>query len=102
VNYGGRAEIVDAVREIVAEGAAPETITEETISAHMYNPEHPEPDLMIRTAGEMRWSNFLIWQAAYCELFVTEVPWPEFKPAHLLEAVSAYQSRTRKFGAVLE
>lgn len=102
VNYGGRAEIVDAVREIVAEGAAPETITEETISAHMYNPEHPEPDLMIRTAGEMRWSNFLIWQAAYCELFVTEVPWPEFKPAHLLEAVAAYQRRTRKFGAVLE
>lgn len=102
VNYGGRAEIVDAVRDIVAAGFEPEDVDEELISAHLYNPHHPEPDLMIRTAGEMRWSNFLIWQAAYCELYVTEVPWPEFGTDQLLEAVLTYQKRTRKFGAVVE
>ena len=99
INYGGRAEIVDAVRDIVASGTEPNDVTEELISAHLYNPGHPDPDLMIRTAGEMRWSNFLLWQAAYCELFVTDSPWPEFTPDHLLEAVKTYQSRTRKFGA---
>jgi len=102
VNYGGRAEIVDAVRDIIASGTEPEDVTEELISAHLYNPNHPEPDLMIRTAGEMRWSNFLIWQAAYCELFVTDVAWPEFGAGELLEAVATYQGRTRKFGAVVE
>jgi undecaprenyl diphosphate synthase len=102
INYGGRAEIVDAVRDIVASETDPADVTEELISAHLYNPDHPEPDLMIRTAGEMRWSNFLLWQAAYCELFVTEDPWPEFTPDHLLHAVKTYQSRTRKFGAVVE
>jgi undecaprenyl diphosphate synthase len=102
VNYGGRAEIVDAVRDIVAAGFDPEDITEEIISAHLYNPHQPEPDLMIRTAGEMRWSNFLIWQGAYCELYVTEDPWPEFKVDHLIHAVLSYQKRTRKFGAVVE
>jgi undecaprenyl diphosphate synthase len=102
INYGGRAEIVDAVKDIVASGTGPEDITEELISAHLYNPDHPDPDLMIRTAGEMRWSNFLLWQAAYCELFVTKDPWPEFTPAHLLEAVKTFQTRTRKFGAVVE
>lgn len=102
VNYGGRAEIVDAVRDILAAGFEPEDVTEELISAHLYNPHHPEPDLMIRTAGEMRWSNFLIWQAAYCELYVTEVPWPEFGTEQLLDAVLTYQRRTRKFGAVVE
>ncbi|MGV3613957.1 MAG: isoprenyl transferase [Fimbriimonas sp.] len=102
INYGGRAEIVDAVKSIVASGVAPETITEETIAAHLYNPEHPEPDLMVRTAGEMRWSNFLIWQSAYCELVVTDVTWPEFTSKDLLQAVLTYQKRTRKFGAVVE
>ncbi|MCC7228932.1 MAG: isoprenyl transferase [Fimbriimonadaceae bacterium] len=102
VNYGGRAEIVDAVRAIVAEGIEAERITEETIAGHLYNPSTPEPDLMIRTAGEMRWSNFLIWQSAYTELVVTEKPWPEFDEAELLQAVSIYQHRTRKFGAVVE
>lgn len=102
VNYGGRAEIVDAVRDIVAAGFEPEDVTEEIISAHLYNPHHPEPDLMIRTAGEMRWSNFLIWQGAYCELWVTDDPWPSFQSKHLIEAVLAYQKRTRKFGAVVE
>ena len=102
VNYGGRAEIVDAVRDVVAAGFEPEDITEDIISAHLYNPHHPEPDLMIRTAGEMRWSNFLIWQGAYCELWVTNDPWPEFSAGHLLEAVKEYQRRTRKFGAVID
>ncbi len=102
VNYGGRAEIVDAVKDIVAAGMEPEDVTEDLISAHLYNPNHPEPDLMIRTAGEMRWSNFLIWQAAYCELYVTELPWPDFTPAEMLKSVRTYQMRTRKFGAVVD
>ncbi len=102
VNYGGRAEIVDAVKSLITENVPAEQITEDLISQHLYNPNHPEPDLMIRTAGEMRWSNFLIWQSAYCELFVTEVPWPEFSSKQLLEAVSTFQQRTRKFGAVVE
>lgn len=102
LNYGGRAEIVDAVKRLIEEGVRPEAIDEEAISARLYHPEHPEPDLMIRTAGEMRWSNFLIWQAAYCELYVTPVPWPEFGRGELLAAVREYQNRTRKFGAVVE
>src|SRR5438270_3952594 len=99
VNYGGRAEIVDAVNKLTREN---KEITEEDISKALYNPDHPEPDLMIRTAGEMRWSNFLIWQAAYCGLFVVKKPWPEFKLEDLLDAVLAYQKRTRKFGGVVE
>jgi undecaprenyl diphosphate synthase len=102
INYGGRAEIADAVRDIVAAGFNPEDVTEELIAAHLYNPSQPEPDLMIRTAGEMRWSNFLLWQAAYCELYVTEVTWPEFGLDRLLDAVKTFQNRTRKFGAVVE
>ncbi len=102
VNYGGRAEIVDAVRDLIAAGFEPEDITEELVAAHLYNPHHPDPDLMIRTAGEMRWSNFLIWQAAYCELYVTQTNWPEFGTDELLDAVLTYQRRTRKFGAVVD
>jgi len=100
VNYGGRAEIVDAIRDIVASEFEPEDVTEEIVAAHLYNPGHPEPDLMIRTAGEMRWSNFLIWQAAYSELYVTPKPWPEFRSAELLDAVATFQQRVRKFGAL--
>jgi undecaprenyl diphosphate synthase len=100
VNYGGRAEIVDAINRIIADGVT--GVDEETVHRYLYNPEHPDPDLMIRTAGEMRWSNFLLWQAAYCELFVTQKSWPEFDEAVLLEAVLAFQGRTRKFGAVVE
>ncbi len=102
VNYGGRAEIVDAVKDILASGAEPEFVTEELVSQHLYNPDIPDPDLMIRTAGEMRWSNFLIWQSAYCELVVTDVTWPEFSEHQLLNAVAEFQRRTRKFGAVVE
>ncbi len=101
VNYGGRAEIVDAVKKIVASRVPPETITEDLIAANLYNPDQPEPDLMVRTAGEMRWSNFLIWQTAYTELYVTDVAWPEFDDEQLLVAVKTYQQRTRKFGAVV-
>jgi len=102
INYGGRAEIVDAVKTIIAEGTAPEAVTEDLISAHLYNPDQPEPDLMVRTAGEMRWSNFLIWQSAYCELVVTNATWPEFDTRELIASVAEYQRRTRKFGAVVE
>jgi undecaprenyl diphosphate synthase len=102
LNYGGRAEIVDAVKKLIAERRKPEEIDEAAISASLYHPDHPEPDLMIRTAGEMRWSNFLIWQAAYAELVVTPKPWPEFELEDLLAAVLEYQKRTRKFGAVVE
>ncbi|RYG24852.1 isoprenyl transferase [bacterium] len=102
VNYGGRAEIVDAVKDIVASGVDPEEVTEELIAAHLYNPDIPDPDLMVRTAGEMRWSNFLLWQSAYTELFVTDVAWPEFSGDELFKAIADYQKRTRKFGAVVE
>lgn len=102
VNYGGRAEIVDAVRSLIADHVSAEHVDEDAIAARLYNPDHPEPDLMIRTAGEMRWSNFLLWQGAYCELFVTEKTWPEFDRDTLISACLAFQDRTRKFGALAE
>lgn len=100
VNYGGRAEIVDAVRRLVADGVPPEQIDEEAIAARLYNPEIPEPDLVIRTAGEMRSSNFLTWQSAYSELVVLPCSWPEFDEEQLIDAVLEYQRRTRKFGGI--
>lgn len=100
VNYGGRAEIVDAVRELIAKGYTPDEVNEEAISSHLYNPDIPDPDLMVRTAGEMRWSNFLIWQAAYTELVVTPSPWPEFDVNELIAAIAEYQTRTRKYGGL--
>ena len=100
INYGGRAEIVDAAKRILEDGLQSEEVDEEAISKRLYNPDIPDPELMIRTAGEMRWSNFLLWQAAYCELFVTDVDWPEFSESDLLEAVCTFQSRTRKFGGL--
>lgn len=100
INYGGRAEILDAVRSLVRDGVPAESIDENQIASRLYDPELPEPDLMIRTAGEMRWSNFLLWQGAYTELFVTDVPWPEFGEKQLLEAVATYQRRVRKFGGL--
>ena len=102
VNYGGRAEIVDAIKDLVASEVDPEDVTEELIAAHLYNPDIPDPDLMVRTAGEMRWSNFLLWQSAYTELYVTNVSWPEFDGDEFLKAILAYQKRTRKFGAVVD
>jgi undecaprenyl diphosphate synthase len=97
INYGGRAEIVDAVHQLQAAG---DPITEESISSSLYNPDIPEPDLLIRTAGEMRWSNFLIWQGAYAELVVVDKPWPEFTREDLVSACSEFSARTRKFGGL--
>jgi undecaprenyl diphosphate synthase len=98
LNYGGRAELVDAVRSLVAAGATAEEIDEAAISARLYHPDLPEPDLIIRTAGEQRTSNFLLWQAAYAELYVTETLWPDFDVPDLKAAVAEYQSRVRRFG----
>ncbi|HEX8983000.1 MAG TPA: polyprenyl diphosphate synthase [Ktedonobacterales bacterium] len=97
-NYGGRAEIVDAVRAIVAEGIAPEAITEETLSAHMYTRDLPDPDLIIRTGGEMRLSNYYIWQAAYAEYYSSPRLWPDFDHDDFVAALDAFASRKRRFG----
>ncbi len=98
LNYGGRAEIVDAVRRIVSEGVPSDAIDEPAISARMYQPELPDPDLIIRTAGEHRVSNFLLWQGAYAEMYVTQTLWPDFDRPDLEEALNAYASRVRRFG----
>jgi len=104
LSYGGRAEIVDAVRKIaqeVQEGKLrPEGIDEELFANHLYTAGIPSPDLLIRTSGEMRLSNFLLWQLAYCEIYVTDVLWPDFKSRHLEEAIIAYQGRDRRFGRI--
>lgn len=97
-NYGGRAEIVEAVRQLIAEGVAPEDVTEATIEAHLGTHGLPDPDLVIRTSGEMRLSNFLIWQTAYSEYYTTPVYWPDFDEAEIERALSAYASRGRRFG----
>ena len=99
-NYGGRAEIVDAVRALVADGVTAEKIDEKAIRRHLYDPEMPDPDLMIRTSGEHRISNFLLWELAYSELVFTEVLWPDFRREHLFEAVREFQRRDRRFGGV--
>ncbi|HEV2357226.1 MAG TPA: isoprenyl transferase [bacterium] len=104
LNYGGRRELTEAVRRVAravaAGGLRPDAIDEETIARHLFTPDLPDPDLLIRTGGEQRLSNFLLWQAAYAELYFTDVPWPEFTQAHLFEAVAAYQARERRFGGV--
>ncbi len=106
INYGGRAELVDAMRSLarrVADGSLqPEAIDEQTIAAEMYQPDLPDPDLMIRTANEKRLSNFLIWQTAYTEIVITPTLWPDFTTQTLIDCIAEYQSRTRKFGAVVE
>jgi undecaprenyl diphosphate synthase len=103
-NYGGRTEITDAVRRLIADHARGrlkgERITAESISARLYHPDMPDPDLLIRTGGEMRISNFLLWQAAYSELWFTPVYWPDFNREHLFEAIRDYQKRDRRFGRV--
>ena len=104
LNYGGRAEIVDAVRAaaraLAAEGRAAEELTEEEIDRHLYTRGLPELDLLVRTSGELRISNFLLWQAAYSEIYVTETLWPDFRRADLLEAVADFQRRDRRFGGL--
>ncbi|MDQ1423214.1 MAG: undecaprenyl diphosphate synthase [Acidimicrobiaceae bacterium] len=99
-NYGGRAEIVDAVRRIVAAGIAPDKIDEKVIGKHLYYPDMPDPDLVIRTSGEFRISNFLLWELAYSELVFTDVLWPDFRRLHLAEAIREFQRRDRRFGGV--
>jgi len=98
LNYGGRAEIVEAVKRIVADGVAPGQVDEAAIAARLYVPDLPDPDLIIRTAGERRMSNFLLWQSAYSEMLVTETLWPDFGEEDLKAALADYASRVRRFG----
>ena len=98
-NYGGRAEIVDAVRALVAEGTPANKIDEKAIRRHLYFPDMPDPDLVIRTSGETRISNFLLWEIAYSELVFPEILWPDMRRRHLYEAVIEFQRRVRRFGA---
>ena len=100
LSYGGRAEIVDAARRALRAGLAPEALDEDTFSGLLYTAGQPDPDLLIRTSGEMRVSNFLLWQIAYAEIWVTEALWPDFRARHLLEAVLDYQKRDRRYGAI--
>lgn len=100
LSYGGRAEITDAVKSIVNNNIKSDRIDEEAISHSLYTAGMPDPDLLIRTAGEMRVSNFMLWQIAYAEIWVTDVLWPEFRKKHLLEAISDYCGRTRKYGGL--
>jgi undecaprenyl diphosphate synthase len=105
LNYGGRAEIVDAMNAILAEQnghAGRAAITEEMLSRYLYTSGLPDPDLLIRTSGEMRVSNFLLWQIAYAEIFVTETLWPDFSRARLLEALFEFQKRERRYGGIRE
>jgi undecaprenyl diphosphate synthase len=97
-NYGGRAEIVDAVRRIVSEGLATDDVDETAIASRLYAPDHPDPDLLIRTGGELRVSNFLLWEVAYAEMWATEVLWPDFSVADLDSALTSYAKRERRFG----
>ena len=105
-NYGGRTEIVDAVRRLLADHDAGrlrgERITIESIASRLYRPDMPDPDLVIRTSGEQRTSNFLLWEAAYSELWFTPVLWPDFNREHLFEAIRDFQKRSRRFGALDE
>jgi undecaprenyl diphosphate synthase len=101
-NYGGRAEIVDATRRIIVEGVDPAIIDEELFSNYLYTAGLPDLDLFIRTGGEMRLSNFLLWQTAYAEYYSTPVYWPDFDESELEKALVAYSQRTRKFGRLIE
>ena len=101
-NYGGRAEIVDAVKQLVADGVKPAKIDEKAIRAHLYDPSMPDPELMVRTSGEFRTSNYLLWQLAYSELVFIDVLWPDFRQQNLVDAIREYQARERRFGGVGE
>ena len=100
LNYGGRAEIVTAARRVIESGIRPEELDEERFARFLYTAGQPDPDLLIRTSGEMRVSNYLLWQIAYAEIYVTETLWPDFRRRHLLEAVLAYQKRERRYGGI--
>jgi undecaprenyl diphosphate synthase len=100
LNYGGRAEIVDAARRAMAAGVRPEELDEKRFASFLYTAGQPDPDLLIRTSGEMRVSNYLLWQIAYSEIYVTDTLWPDFRRRHLIEAVLAYQKRERRYGGI--
>jgi undecaprenyl diphosphate synthase len=100
LNYGGRAEIVEAAKRIIAEGLSADALDEGKFSEYLYTAGQPDPDLLIRTSGEMRVSNFLLWQIAYAEIWVTDTLWPDFRARHLLEAIVAYQKRDRRYGGI--
>jgi undecaprenyl diphosphate synthase len=102
LSYGGRSEIVDACRALLKAGIAPESVTEKTFPKYLYDAQLPDVDLLIRTAGEQRISNFLLWQAAYAEFVFTETLWPDFRKPHLVAAIEEYNRRVRKFGRVVE
>jgi len=99
LSYSGRLELVDAVNELLRQGARP-PITENDIAEHLYTKGVPDPDLMIRTSGELRVSNFLLWQIAYAEIYVTDIFWPDFRAVHLLEAIANFQKRERRYGGI--
>jgi undecaprenyl diphosphate synthase len=100
LNYGGRGEIVAAARRAIREGIPAGDLDEERFSSLLYTAGQPDPDLLIRTSGELRVSNFLLWQIAYAEIYVTETFWPDFRTRHLLEAILAYQKRERRYGGI--
>jgi undecaprenyl diphosphate synthase len=100
LNYGGRAEIVDAARRAIASGIAPDALDEQQFGRLLYTGGQPDPDLLIRTSGEMRVSNFLLWQIAYAEIWVTDVLWPDFRRRHLLDAILDFQKRDRRYGGI--
>jgi undecaprenyl diphosphate synthase len=100
LNYGGRAEIVEAARLLLAEGVTPADLDEQRFAANLYTAGQPDPDLLIRTSGEMRVSNFLLWQIAYAEIWVTDTLWPDFRKRDLLAAILDYQKRDRRYGGI--
>jgi len=100
LNYGGRAEIVDATRRMIQDGLAPEQVDETTFAGYLYAPEVPEVDLVIRTSGELRVSNFLLWQIAYAEFYVTDTLWPDFSAEEFMRAIESFASRSRRRGIV--
>jgi undecaprenyl diphosphate synthase len=99
-NYGGRAEIIDAVRRLIAEGVPAEAVTEELFGSYLHTRGLPDPDLLIRTGGELRVSNFLLWQVAYAEFYSTSVFWPDFDQSELRRAIRDFGQRKRRFGSV--
>ena len=100
LSYGGRAEIVDAAKQAIRSGANPDTLDEAAFGSYLYTAGQPDPDLLIRTSGELRVSNFLLWQIAYAEIWVTEALWPDFRAVDLFEGIVEYQKRDRRYGAV--
>ncbi len=99
-NYGGRAEIIDAVKALVNDGVKADKIDEKAIRKRLYDPDMPDPELMVRTSGEYRISNYLLWELAYSELVFTDVLWPDFRKQNLADAIREYQARERRFGGV--